>query len=103
MTPKPAAKTFVFAGTRKGGFVFSSDEGREEWHISDIHFKGWNVMHMILDPRDRRLHAAMVHDVYGPSTHFSDDIGSNWTQARIAPVFQKASETSRPLNTPEEH
>ena len=102
MTTKPAAKTFVFAGTRKGGFVFSSDEGRKEWQMSDIHFKGWNVMHMILDLRDRRLHTALVHDVYGPSTHFSDDIGSNWTQARISPVFLEASASGRPLTTPEE-
>ena len=77
MTPKPASKIFVFAGTRKGGFIFSSDEGRKEWEMSDIHFKGWNVMHMVLDPRDKRLHAAVVHEVYGPSTHFSDNIGVN--------------------------
>lgn len=102
MTPKPAAKTFVFAGTRKGGFIFRSDEGRKEWEMSDIHFKGWNVMHMVLDPRDKRLHAVVVHDVYGSSTHFSDNIGVNWTQARITPVFQKASTSGRPLTTPEE-
>ena len=102
MTSTPLAKINVFAGTRKGGFIFSSDEGRKEWDMSDIHFKGWNVMHVILDPRDKRLHAAVVHDVYGPSTHFSDDIGSNWTQARISPSFKQASASGRPLTTPEE-
>jgi hypothetical protein len=102
MTQEPTAKIFVFAGTRKGGFIFSSDEGREEWHMSDIQFKGWNVMHMILDSRDNRLHAAVVHDVYGPSTHFSDDFGSSWMQAQHSPIFLKDSISGRPLGTPSE-
>jgi hypothetical protein len=92
----------VLVGTRKGGLIFSSDEGRKEWKISDLHFKSWNVMHMTLDTRDLRLHAAVVHDVYGPSTHYSDDLGANWLQAQQVPSFQRASLSKRPLGTPEE-
>ena len=96
------AKVLVLVGTRKGGFILSSDSKRETWELNGPFFKGWNVMHMTFDPRDQRLHAAVVHDVYGPSTHYSDDFGESWTQGREAPSFPRPSAASRPLGTPEE-
>jgi len=96
------AEILVLIGTRKGGFILSSDASREEWEVKGPIFKGWNVMHMAFDRRDQRIHAAVVHDVYGPSTHYSDDLGENWTQGQEAPVFQRPSKSSRPLGTPEE-
>ena len=56
-------KTMVFVGTAKGGFIFESDAKRQKWQTSDILFKSWNMMHMKLDPRDQRLHAAVSHFV----------------------------------------
>ena len=76
----------VLVGTRKGGFIFTSDATRKKWDVSDIHFKSWSMMHMQLDPRDRRLHAAVDHFVYGPTTHYSDDFGATWTQAEQVPT-----------------
>ncbi len=90
-------KVKVLVGTAKGGFIFSSDAGRKDWQVSDIHFKSWSVMHMQLDPRDRRLHV-----IYGPTTHYSDDLGKTWTQARQVPAIERASKSGRPLGTPEE-
>jgi hypothetical protein len=52
------AKVLVLIGTRKGGFILSCDSKRETWELNGPFFKGWNVMHMILDQRDQRLHAA---------------------------------------------
>ena len=95
-------KVMVFVSTRKGGFIFSSDPGRKNWQVSDIQFKSWNVMHMQMDPRDLRLHAAVSHFVYGPTTHYSDDFGQTWTQARQVPVITRASKSGRPLSTPDE-
>jgi photosystem II stability/assembly factor-like uncharacterized protein len=95
-------QVMVFVGTGKGGFIFESDEKRRDWRVSDIHFKSWNVMHMQLDPRDRRLHAAVSHSVYGPTTHYSDDFGRNWTQARQVPVISRPSKSGRPPGTPGE-
>lgn len=95
-------EVLVLIGTRKGGFILSSDSKRETWKLNGPIFKGWNVMHMIFDQRDQRLHAAVVHDVYGPSTHYSDDFGESWTQGREAPSFPRPSSASRPLGTPEE-
>jgi photosystem II stability/assembly factor-like uncharacterized protein len=92
----------VMVGTRKGGFIFNSDKDREQWSSSEILFKGWNMMHMNQDPRDGRLHAAVSHFVYGPTTHYSDDLGKTWTQASTVPAFSRPSISGRPVGTPEE-
>lgn len=105
---KSAAKTRdktqvkVMVGTRKGAFIFSSDRKRQDWKVDGPHFKGWTVMHVTLDPRDRRMHAATAHYVYGPNTHYSDDLGKTWTQSRQPPAFPQPSGAGRPLGTPEE-
>jgi hypothetical protein len=96
------ANILVLVGTRKGGFILSSDYKRGKWEVKGPIFKGWNVMHMTFDRRDQRMHAAVVHDVYGPSTHYSDDLGGSWTQGREAPSFPRPSQARRPLGTPEE-
>jgi hypothetical protein len=95
-------KVMVFVGTSKGGFIFTSDAKRKDWQRSDIQFKSWNVMHMQLDPRDQRLHAATTHFVYGPTTHYSDDFGKTWTQAKQVPVITRPSKTGRPASTVDE-
>ena len=95
-------KVLVLIGTRKGGFILQSDAKRDSWQMRGPIFKGWNVMHMVFDPRTGRLHAAVVHDVFGPSNHYSDDLGETWTQGKEAPSFPRPSKSSRPMGTPEE-
>jgi hypothetical protein len=92
----------VFVGTTKGGFIFTSDENRRDWQRSDIHFKSWDVMHMKMDPRDGRLHAATSHFVYGPTTHYSDDLGKTWIQAKQVPMLTRPSKSGRPASTVDE-
>lgn len=96
------SQVVVMVGTRKGGFIFSSDAQREKWTLSGPHFKGWAVMHMMADPRSGRFHAALHHEAYGSSTHYSDDFGKTWTQAKIAPAFAAAAAAGRPIGTPDE-
>ena len=95
-------KVMVFVGTQKGGFIFESNEKRKKWNVSDVQFKGWNVMHIQMDPRDKRLHAATSHFVYGPTTHYSDDLAKTWTQAKQVPVLSRPSKSGRPSSTVEE-
>ena len=38
-------KVIVFVGTQKGGFIFDSNAKREQWQVSDIHFKRFNLNH----------------------------------------------------------
>jgi len=92
----------LLVGTHKGSFIFRSDRDRKTWQVSDRVFKSWNVMHMTLDRRDRRLHTGLVHDVYGPSTHYSDDMGATWAQAAQIPAFSRPYRSGRPLGTPDE-
>lgn len=92
----------VLVGTRKGGFIFTSDRDRKRWSASDIQFKGWNLMHMVMDPRTQRLHAAVDHFVFGATTHFSDDMGATWKQSPMPPIFTRPSVSGRPGGTPEE-
>src|SRR3990172_7097006 len=96
------SKVKLFAGTRKGGLVFTSDPQRKKWETSDLLFKSWEVMHMKLDPRDGRLHAAVTHPVYGPTTHYSDDLGKTWAQAKQVPAFTRPSKSGRPIGTVDE-
>jgi len=95
-------KVMVLVGTRKGGFIFESNTKRKKWQVSDMQFKGWNVMHIQMDPRDQRLHAATSHFVYGPTTHYSDDFGKTWTQAKQVPLITRPSKSGRPSSTVEE-
>jgi hypothetical protein len=92
-------KVYLLVGTRKGGFIFSSDAARKSWQVSDLLFRSWRVMHMQLDTRDRRLHAAVDHVVYGATTHYSDDFGQTWTQARQVPEFTRPASSGRPPGT----
>jgi photosystem II stability/assembly factor-like uncharacterized protein len=92
----------VFVGTRKGGFIFTSDQDRKNWQSSDLLFKSWEVMHMNLDSRDKRLYAAASHFVYGPTIHYSDDLGKTWTQAKEQPGFTRPSKSGKPYGTAEE-
>lgn len=78
---------YVLIGTKKGAYILSSSN-RQEWRSSPIFFKGWNVMHLQVDPRNYRLHAALSHFVYGPTTQYSDDMGKTWQNAKISPALQ---------------
>ena len=97
-----SASVNVMVGTSKGGFIFKSTPARKRWKVSDILFKSWDVMHMQLDPRDGRLHAAVKHIVYGGTTHYSDDFGETWTQAKKVPVITRPSKSGRPMGTVDE-
>jgi len=92
----------VFVGTQKGGFIFTSNTSRKKWEVGDIQFKSWNMMHMRLDKRDGRLHAAVNHFVYGPTTHYSDDLGKTWVQAKQVPALPRPSKSGRPFGTVED-
>ena len=97
-----SSQILLMVGTRKGGFIFTSDPERINWMMSELLFKSWNVTCMSYDPRHQRIHAAVVHDAYGPSTHYTDDLGKTWKQARFVPSFPRPTQSGRPLGTPDE-
>ncbi|MEP7284183.1 MAG: exo-alpha-sialidase [Chloroflexota bacterium] len=96
------SKVNILVGTRKGGFIFTSDKDRKQWSVSDILFKGWNIMHIVMDPRHGRLYAAASHFVFGSTIQYSDDMGQTWQQSPEPPKFSRPSVSGRPGGTPEE-
>jgi photosystem II stability/assembly factor-like uncharacterized protein len=70
----------LLVGTRKGGFVYTSDERRERWELSEPILPGWTFLNMAADLRDGspRFYAAANHWAWGPSVAKSFDGGRSW-------------------------
>jgi len=79
-------------GTRKGGFMFRSDARRKAWSIDGPHFRGLNVHHFLLDPRDREtLYAATYNDWWGSDIQRSRDWGRAWLRTKSGVRYEKAA------------
>lgn len=62
-------------GTRKGAFVFRTKD-RKTWKIEGPHFRGTEVNHVAVDPRDpKRVYAAVNSAWFGAHIHASTDGG----------------------------
>lgn len=75
-----ARQVIVLVGTKKAGFIYTSDEKREKWEVSDPILPGWTFFHMSADTRDStpRLYAAANHWAWGRSVAKSTDMGKTW-------------------------
>ena len=75
-----ARQVMLLVGTKKAGFVYTSDEKREKWEISDPILPGWTFFHMSADTREStpRLYAAANHWAWGRSVAKSTDMGKTW-------------------------
>jgi photosystem II stability/assembly factor-like uncharacterized protein len=88
-------ETRLLVGTRKGGFLFRSRDGRKTWTVDEPIQKGWSVAHLIEDPRDPvRLYAAANHDVWGSVIVRSVDGGRSWEEKTESPAFAEDSRTA---------
>lgn len=69
-------KVHVLVGTKKGGFVYTSDAKRENWELSDPILPGWTFHRLSADLRDSqpRFYAAANHWAWGPSVAKSSDL-----------------------------
>ena len=86
------SKITLMAGTQKGAFLMTSDEGRKNWKLSEPLFKGWSVFDMVRDERNgATLHAAVNHFIYGPGIHISRDSGQTWRQVEHSPQYGEKS------------
>ena len=70
----------ILVGTKKGGFIYTSDRTRERWEQSEPILPGWTIHHMSADLREAtpRLYAAANHWAWGPSVAKSTDGGKTW-------------------------
>lgn len=70
----------LLVGTRKAAFVYTSDERRERWDISEPIFPGWQVFDVAADQREgkTRFYACGNHSVWGPFVAKTEDLGRTW-------------------------
>jgi photosystem II stability/assembly factor-like uncharacterized protein len=70
----------ILVGTRKGAFILSSDERRENWDVSGPFFGGWEIYHLKASPVDpNRIYASQSSGWFGQLIQRSDDGGKTWT------------------------
>lgn len=84
-------KSLLMVGTKKGAFVFASEDGRRRWKVSGPHFKGKQIYHMTYDKRSGNMFASVISDHWGPTVAISKDLGDTWTESKTPPKFPKAS------------
>jgi len=75
-----SSKVRLLVGTKKGAFIYASDERRARWEQSAPLLTGWYVFHIVADTRadPPRLYAAANHAIWGPSVAKSLDGGASW-------------------------
>jgi len=76
------ARVLVMVGTRKGAFLFESDEARRHWELRGPFCEGWPVYHVIhdpdTDPATPAIYAAAASDWHGAAVWRSPDLGETW-------------------------
>ena len=92
--PKSAPAIAVWAGTRKGAFVFRS-RNRKSWSIEGPLFRGLEVNHVAQDPRDpKRFYAAVNSAWFGAHIHASTNGGKDWKISETGLEIKCLPETS---------
>ena len=91
----------VLVGTRKAAFIYSSDERRERWELSEPILPGWSFHHVAADLRSGppRFYAAANHWAWGRSVAKSTDLGKTWdyrSQGLAFPPDMKSPSTPVP-------
>jgi len=83
----------LLVGTRKGAWIYRSNDQRERWRVQGPIFLGHIVNHLVLDPRDgRTLLMAASTGHLGPTIFRSTDGGETWAEAVKPPAFAKTED-----------
>jgi hypothetical protein len=77
----------LFVGTKRGLFIFESDDARRAWRSRGPYLVGREVYHAVHDQRDGAVWAATDHAVWGAHLHRSPDLGANWETFEEAPHY----------------
>ncbi len=89
--------TLLMVGTRKGMWIGTSDEAREDWRFTGPHFDMEEVYSCLVDPRTDppRLYAGASSSWLGPRVRRSDDLGATWREAEDGGIrFAEGSDAS---------
>ena len=73
------SKVRITVGTRKGAFILTSNEKRENWDVEGPFFGGWEIYHITGTPTDpNRLYASQTSGWFGQVIQRSNDAGKTW-------------------------
>lgn len=75
-------RTLLMVGTRKGLWIGTSDEAREEWEFTGPHHDMEEVYSCLVDKRGEvpRIMAGTSSPWLGPQVRRSDDLGASWQE-----------------------
>jgi hypothetical protein len=81
-TGEGSRNTVLMVGTRKGLWIGTSDEAREDWHFTGPHFDMEEVYSCMIDIRGdhARLLAGASSSWLGPQVRRSEDLGATWQE-----------------------
>jgi photosystem II stability/assembly factor-like uncharacterized protein len=82
--------TRILVGTVKGGFIFSSDDARQNWKLEREIFPGWKVTAAARTSSGRYL-TGTASFVYGATIQGSRDL-ENWEQVPQSPAFEEGGD-----------
>ena len=89
-TATAPGRLVLLVATRKGAWIFHSDQKRETWTAQGPQFLGHTISHVQLDPRDgQTLLAAAKTGHLGPTVFRSTNLGRTWQEAQQPPAFAK--------------
>lgn len=82
-----AGDVILLVGTRKGGFILSSDLSRRAWKLSGPHCEFDDIYHLVYDPRDGGTLLAAANNIWGSQVKLSQDLGQTWKEPAQNPRF----------------
>jgi hypothetical protein len=83
-------KTYLLAGTKKGLFIFTSED-RRSWELHGPFQNGREINHAIYDGRSGRIYATSNDAWFGCELVWSADWGKSWATAKQNPSFAPES------------
>src|SRR5689334_12071177 len=105
----------VLVGTKKGGFILTSDGKRQKWSVNGPLFSGWEIFPMKGSPADtNRIFASQTSGWFGQIIQRSSDGGKTWETPGGGPgkspqgwptgesnkfVYDTSPETGKPITT----
>jgi hypothetical protein len=104
---KNDGKVRVLVGTRKGGYILTSNRARKTWDVKGPFQPGVDVFHVVADPRHPgEVYAAANSGFWGPMLVKSKDWGAHWKeiatpllpkQSGRKPVFELPPDAVKPI------
>ena len=86
---KRRKEVHLLVGTRKGAFLFRSGRQRNAWRVEGPFHAGWEVNHLLRDPRSGHLWATMNTLWWGHDLQVSRNGGRKWEKASAGLGFDK--------------